>query len=366
VQVIQYAGRAVQLAQQLFGDTIEARFLDRLALAKSNIRAQGDGRRIYEKAAKPAMVDLSWVGAHYAVSSLFEEYGEETEIHCYVVDLDDYQVFDVGKAKLAVGWAEFASQVTLESATLSFGVLHLGDHNLNAGVREYQGEETYQAMVSELTQAFSTAEFPSVFRLMDKHFGHSSYSLRYLFRDEQRKILDRILESTLAEVETAYRQVYDMHHPLMLFLTDLGNPLPRAFHGAAEFILNTDMRGELSSSTINVERVEGLLDDASAWDVELDTEGLSYMLQRNCEELMEAFASDAEDGSRLPGLIVAVELARSLPFEVNLWKAQNIYWSMLHATYPEFEARARKGDEAAKEWVAKFTSLGEHLSIRTA
>jgi hypothetical protein len=201
---------------------------------------------------------------------------------------------------------------------------------------------------------------------MDKHFGHSSYSLRYLFRDEQRKILDRILESTLAEVETAYRQVYDMHHPLMLFLTDLGNPLPRAFHGAAEFILNTDMRGELSSSTINVERVEGLLDDASAWGVELDTEGLSYMLQRNCEELMEAFASDAEDVSRLPGLIVAVELARSLPFEVNLWKAQNIYWSMLHATYPEFEARARRGDEAAKEWVAKFTSLGEHLSIRTA
>ena len=177
-------------------------------------------------------------------------------------------------------------------------------------------------MVSELTQAFSTAELPSVIRLMDKHFGHSSYSLRYLFRDEQRKILDRILESTLAEVETAYRQVYDMHHPLMLFLTDLGNPLPRAFHGAAEFILNTDMRSELSSSVIDVERVEGLLDDASAWGVELDTEGLSYMLQRNCEELMEAFASDAEEEGEfarevrdVSALVVVVPSLRGEPLE---------------------------------------------------
>ena len=46
VQVIQYAGRVVQLAEELFGDGIERRFLEKLALAKSNLararRRRGD------------------------------------------------------------------------------------------------------------------------------------------------------------------------------------------------------------------------------------------------------------------------------------------------------------------------------------
>ena len=37
VQVMQYAGRAVQLAQELFGDSLESQFIERLAAAKSNL-----------------------------------------------------------------------------------------------------------------------------------------------------------------------------------------------------------------------------------------------------------------------------------------------------------------------------------------
>jgi len=56
VQVIQYAGRVVQLAQDLFGDDIEEDFLKILEQAKSNIPEQGDGRRIYETLVKPSMM----------------------------------------------------------------------------------------------------------------------------------------------------------------------------------------------------------------------------------------------------------------------------------------------------------------------
>ena len=49
VQVIQYAGRALQLAGQLFADDLATPFLDLLAQARSNIPEQGDGRAIYER-----------------------------------------------------------------------------------------------------------------------------------------------------------------------------------------------------------------------------------------------------------------------------------------------------------------------------
>ena len=86
VQVIQYAGRALQLAGQLFAEDLATPFLDLLAQARSNLPEQGDGRSIYERYVQPAMVDLEKVGAHYAVSSLFEEYGQNTRIYCYDVE----------------------------------------------------------------------------------------------------------------------------------------------------------------------------------------------------------------------------------------------------------------------------------------
>jgi alpha-amylase/alpha-mannosidase (GH57 family) len=364
VQIIQYAGRSVQLAQDLFGDKVEDRFLERLEQAKSNIRRHHDGRRIYENFVKPAMVDLSWVAAHYAISSLFEEYGDKPKIHCYSVDVEDRRSLEAGKATLALGQVSVTSDVTHESAPFSFGVLHLGDHNLSASIRDYRDADSFEAMVSDISQAFSTAEFPETIRKLDKHLGTSTYSVRYLFRDEQRRILELILQSTLNEVEAAYRQVYDLHYPLMLFITDLGNPLPKAFQGAAEFILNTDLSRELCSDALNVERIEGLLKDGGVWGVELDAEGLSYIMKCNLERMMDEFASDTADPSLLQELIVAVGVAQSVPFEVNMWKVQNIYWAMLQTAYPDFKARAQQGDKAAEEWVKDFTNLGEHLSIR--
>ena len=48
VQVIQYAGRAVQLGEEVFGVSMEPNFLQLLETAKSNIPEHKDGRWIYK------------------------------------------------------------------------------------------------------------------------------------------------------------------------------------------------------------------------------------------------------------------------------------------------------------------------------
>ncbi|HTK95896.1 MAG TPA: DUF3536 domain-containing protein, partial [Terriglobales bacterium] len=75
VQVIEYAGRAVQLAQKLYRDPgIEKQFVDRLAQAHSNLADPRDAAAIYERWVKSSAVNLEKVAAHYAISSLFERY----------------------------------------------------------------------------------------------------------------------------------------------------------------------------------------------------------------------------------------------------------------------------------------------------
>ncbi len=364
VQVIQYAGRAVQLAEELFGDDIEQKFLERLELAKSNISEHADGRHIYDRFVKPAVVDLTKVTAHFAVSSLFEEYDGQAMICCYHIDLEDYQTAVAGRPKLAAGRVRVASTITGESATVSFGVLHFGDHNVNAGVREYQGEEEYQTMLQDLTQTFSAADFPEVIRLLDKHFGASTYSIKNLFLDEQRKVLNSILESALSEIEAAYYQVYERHYPPMRFLSELGNPIPRSFHSAAEFILNSELRKALSGDGLDLERIRSIVDETRTWKVELDTEGLSYLLQGTLERMTARLVTAPEDIDFLRELLAAAEMSRTLPFPIDLWKVQNLYHEMLKSTCPEFQKRAQEGDEGAQKWLDPFVSLGQQLSMR--
>ncbi|MBZ0170574.1 Glycosyl hydrolase family 57 [Candidatus Methylomirabilis lanthanidiphila] len=363
VQVIQYAGRAIQLAEELFGDSYEAPFLDRLQRARSNLPEHQDGRRVYEKFVKPAMIDLHTVGAHYVMSSLFNTYGEPAKAYCYSVDCEDHRIIEAGRTKLAVGRVRVTCGITRESARLSFGVLHMGDHNLNCGIRTFQDQEADHAMAQELAETFSRADLPEVIRLLDRHFGASIYSLKSLFLDEQRKVFHLILESTMAEAEASYRQLYEHHAPLMHFLSTLGMPLPKVFYAAAEIVLNTDLRRSFQEEAPDRDRIQALLTDARMWRVELDTSGLGYTLKQTIDRLAEEFRVQPADIPLLQRLEVMVSLARALPFEVDLWEVQNVYSELLQWAYPALRDKRDQGDAEAQEWVSHFVSLGEALGI---
>src|SRR5262249_21347298 len=103
VQIIQYAGRVIQLARALTGEDLEPEFLKLLSAAKSNIPSLGDGARIYETDVKPAMVDLRKVAAHFAISSLFEDSSDGAPKFCYHIRIEDFRRFDSGQAKLGLG-----------------------------------------------------------------------------------------------------------------------------------------------------------------------------------------------------------------------------------------------------------------------
>jgi len=332
--------------------------------AKSNIPEHRDGAHIYKTFVKPAMVDLERVGAHYAVSSLFEEYPERARIYCYTFDREDYQRVEAGKAKLIVGRALATSDVTRETARLTFGVLHIGDQHISGGVQGFQGEEGYRALVQELTEAFTKADFPDAIRLLDRHFGESTYSLKSLFRDEQRKVLNLILESSLAEAETVYRQLYEQQVPLMRLLTDLAMPLPKAFSMAADFCLNTNLRRALEQEELDLDRITTLLEEAARGKITLDTAGLGYALQQTLQQIMGRLAADPTDLTVLKQLQAAAALVRTLPFEVDLWRAQNVYYELLRGVYPELLDKADQGDEEAHAWMERFIPLGEALRVR--
>ena len=365
VQILQYAGRAVQLFGEIFEDRkLEAQFLEKLQRAGSNIPEHRDGRTIYQKWIQPARVDLKRVAVHYAARSLFEPYAKQDRIYCYEAEREDFTTAEAGKMRVALGKARFTSRITRESALLSFGVLHFGDHNLSGGVRDFRGEEAYQSMVGGAIEAFARADVAGILRLLDRGFDRDIFSLQSLFRDEQRRVLDRVLEANLAESEAVYLQLYYNQVSLMRFLSELGTPVPRSFQVNAEAVLNSRLRRTLESPEIDPQTVRGLLAEARDLRISLDGVTLAHSYKKKMDALADRFRADPLQMDSLQRLAALADLAESLPFEVDFWKAQNVYFQVLSRIYARVRGEAGEGDSNARAWVAQFLSLGEKLSCR--
>jgi alpha-amylase/alpha-mannosidase (GH57 family) len=363
-QILRYAARAVQLAEEVADVDIEEPFLERLSRVPSNLPEHGDARRIYEACVRPVSVNLPKLVAHYAVSSLFHHYEDQARVFAYRVDRLDHRSVALGRARLAVGKVRVTEDSTEEAATLSFGIVHLGDHNMSGGVREFKSDTEYEAMCESVIAAFESADMPEVLRLLDQHFIELTYSMRSLFRDEQRRVLDIVLAGTMSDAEALSSRVYETHAPVLRYMGTLDQPLPTPLRSLAEFVLNSMLRQELDRSELDFARIRSVLDEAEDLRIELDRASIELALQRAIERTSERWARDPEQMGPLGRLRTTAELAGSLPIELDLSLVQNRFYQHLERLFARLAAQARDGDAFATEWTEHFVALGRALRIR--
>lgn len=357
VQVLHYAGRAMQLAEHFASVSLEPRFLELLAAARSNVPEKGTARQIYEREVRAARLDLSRVAAHYAVLSLFDNFDDDARVYCYDVKRRDFEIRKAGRARLAIGSIEVTSRITRESASFELAALHLGETELTGGVRAARGDDEYQRVREALTKAMQPGGIPDVIRLLDAHFGDVPISIRSLFRDEQRRILHELIVATLEEAESAFRQLHERYHPLMRFHMRLGVPVPKVLQTAAEFDLNLQIRRQLDARPPLLLDIEARLRESKEENVAVD-EATRLAFVAAIDRAMEEFRERPEDLDRLETLEGLVTLVREAQLPVDLRHAQNRYLRM-RATIRAAFALA----ENAERWIELFDSLGEKLNI---
>jgi alpha-amylase/alpha-mannosidase (GH57 family) len=367
VQVIAYAARVLQLARHLFGDRaapLEPAFLARMAEAKSNVASQGDGAQIYQSCVRRMKVGLEQVAAHYAISSVFSSFADETELFCFRVRRLSSDIFTSGRGRLVVGRAHVSSAITGHNQTFAFAVLHFGDQNITAAVKPYADADAtaFDTFAQEASGHVQRADFPEVIRLLDRFFGHADYSLISLFSDEQRRIVKLILNTTLWDVENTLATIYQDHASLLHYLSQAGLPKPPALALAATFAINAGLRRTLENDPVDQAQMRSYLSLAKADQVPLETATLSYIAdQRMKRAMLDLLASEGS----LPALDSALTLARifsELPFDLNLWQAQNLWYEIFRTAPP---ALAALSAEDRERWDKDFAELGASLSIET-
>ena len=362
VQVMAYASMAMQRTEEILRLSLEPLFISDLEKAQSNLF--GNGAEVYRRLVIPSKVDLTRVGAHYAVSSLFNNYPEHMKIFNFTVESENYEKVKAGKLTLATGKAKIRSDFTWDEVNKSFAVLHFGDHNISGGLTDFRDEEAFSSMRKEIWSTFERGDTTEVIRLMDKHFGMNNFSIWHLFRDEQRKVIRQILEFNHVGIEASYRKIYEDNNPVMNFLSSINIPIPKPIFLAVEHIINIDMKRAFEREEVDTEKLKRLILESNRWGINLDRAAIEYDVSLWVTSLMEKVAQDPTNPSLFAGITNALELLESLSLNLNFWKAQNTYFALKEKLRSGMDEKVKAGNGSAREWLNAFNELGQKLRIK--
>ncbi|MGA9716669.1 MAG: DUF3536 domain-containing protein [Acidobacteriaceae bacterium] len=363
VQIITYAARVLELAAALFPGTrgvFEKSFTDRLAEAKSNDPQWKDGRYIYDEAIRPMVVDLEQVVAHYAISCVFPRADEalaadRDRLFCYSIAHLWETALPYGLGHLRLGRVRISSLLTEEAEEAAYGLLHFGDQNISAAVKRMDADEQPALMLlaKEIEDAVDASNLTEVVRLMDDYFGESRFSLTSLFTDEQRRIVKSILDPAMVSLENTLTELYSSHASLLHFLGRSGIPRPAALRVAAQFAIHAQLRRALEADPVDTATIERLLAEAREDAVVVDQPTLGYIADERMHMALERLQRNPGDHEAVRRALKLATALRPLPFSVDLWQAQNIW----------YELSSRVAGEG-KPLRDDFLALGAALNIR--
>jgi len=249
----------------------------------------------------------------------------------------------------------------MESASLDFSVLHLGDHNVTAGVQA--ADQFAEQNQKKLTEAFAQADIAEIIRMLDQIYGKDIFSLRQLFRDEQRKIVGLILNESLNSAAAVFTSVFENQAPLIRFLNGLEIPVPAALKSAAEIALNNQLQHALDRPELDADSIHGLLRETTASKIALDVTTLEYKFRKRVEQEAAAFAANPSDFDAVLRLLKLLDLIPSLPFSVVLWEAQNLVYRPLLTAYQQNGWYQPNVDPVATQRHEELNRLANQLHI---
>jgi alpha-amylase/alpha-mannosidase (GH57 family) len=356
-QILQYACRAIDYAAQTLEMDLDAPFQERLSKAASNLPEYAHGAGAYRKNVLPARVDLERVGMHYAVSSIFEKDPERLPLFKYTVQSQFFDRLRAGSQVLSIGRSLVTSKITRSEKQFSFAALYLGQHNLIGNISTDMGAEEFNRMYMDLKDSFRSGNLAEVIGTMQQYFGSHKYSLRTLFKDEMRKVLNQVLQENFLEGARYMREIYTDNYQLMNELVLAGVPVPPAYKTAVSYVLNEDLLQLVNGEKLDLREFQRLIYEFRKWkvapaDIPLLRMNASKRILREMERLGRGEAS-LEDIERLNAILA---IATELKFDFDRWKIQNLYFEIaLRQDLPQFEDLA---------WAQGFVLLGEYLGVR--
>lgn len=361
-QILQYADRAIQLAESESSVVLGKEFLNKLKQAPSNLSTLKNGAEVHRQYVQPSRLTLSKVGCHYAVASLFEEYPEDLVICNYRAESEIYERREAGLLKLAIGKTKVHSIVTYSVKQFYFAVVYLGQNHIIGNFGSFMEDDDFQSMRAEIDTAFVESRISDVIGIMQTYFGPDKFSLWSLFKDEQRKVLHQIIHRDVQQAEDAYRNILNRNYNIMSVLRKHELPIPDILKKNLEVVINSDIRQIFENGKINTSKLDKLADDSLLWEIKLDKTSISFSASRKIQQMIDSLDFSDDGIKPLDILIRVLSILERLDIELEIWEIQNSYFNKASQAVT-MQKSAVKEEFPSLHWMMKFKHIGRFLRM---
>jgi sugar/nucleoside kinase (ribokinase family) len=162
-----------------------------------------------------------------------------------------------------------------------------------------------------------------------------------------------ILDPAMHSLDAALTDLYTSHASLLHFLGRSGLPRPAALRVAAQFAIHAQLRRALAADPIEPAAIERLLAEAREDAVVIDQPTLGYLADERMHAAMERLQQTPAEPEAVRRALQLAKALQALPFSVDLWQAQNIWY--------ELSSRFAGEEKTLRD---HFLALGAALNIR--
>ena len=370
VQIMKYAARAIQLASNFTDKDFEGKFVKILSDAKSNITEYGTGKDIYNNFVKPSIVTIKQIASLWAISSLYQDFEDEENVYCYKVKKNYYKKISKGSENFIIGHIEITSRITLQKSNLIFALVQYPGGDFHCAIKEYSDEADFGKIKTNLTKTFMLSPFTEIIRAMDEVFGREYFTLKDIFIEERRKILQILLKDKMAKFSQTYQDLYDSGKDSIYHLQSLGLAIPDEFRISAGYALSKKFNDLIidSEGYPDHETLQQAMDinyEAKRIGIKLDKKQSNEIMGRkilqNVNRLVYSFEYRQTE--------IILELfsdITDLDLEVDISEAQNIYYTKIYHRISEIiDSGIIQQKGSNKKLVDALLDIGEKLNINT-
>ncbi len=374
-QILKYAARAMQLAQIFSKKDLEKHFLELLSEAKSNFPEFGTGKDIFVKFVKPSIVTIKQMASLWAISSLYKDLEDEEDVYCYKIKKHSYKKVQKGTAKFVVGHIEIQSQITLQKSNVMFALVQYSGGDFHCAIKEFSDDGEYVNIQKELFRVFMLNPLTEIIRALDEYFGREYFTLKDIFIEERRKILQVMLQGKMNKFAQMYQEMYTEGKSSIYHMQSLGLSIPDEFKISAGYTLSKQFNDLIINS-------KGFLDSnilQQAMDINFETKKIgieidktptnktfSQKISQNILRLAQSLEIQQAEAT-----LELFDNIEKLELHIDIAEAQNIYFTKIFHELGDIienmkqSKQSEANNSSDKKFVLILLDIGQKLNINT-
>jgi hypothetical protein len=244
-----------------------------------------------------------------------------------------------------------------------FALLQFSGGDFHCAIKEYS--DNFTDIKKELIRTFLVSPLTEIIRNIDNYFGKEYFTLKDIFIEERRKILQTMLRGKLQIFSNTYESMYNEGKGSIYQMQALGLAIPEEFKISAQYVLTKQFNDLFGASKgfIDTEIIQQASDinfEAKRIGVVIDKTPTAKIFSKKVAQNINRL-SYALDIQQVDATLELLDCISKLEIKVDIAEAQSYYFSKIVTNLEEMIQHITC--QTDRDLITMLFDIGENLNI---